>query len=72
MIERRNYWFTANVAKGEKKGGISWLTKIGGGGGSIKVFYATFNNISAISCWSVLLLEEIKVPGKNHRPAASN
>ena len=32
---------------------------------------ATFNNISAISWWSVLLVEEIGVPGENHRPAAS-
>ena len=30
------------------------------------VFNATFNNISAISWWSVLLLEETGVPGENH------
>jgi hypothetical protein len=36
------------------------------------VFNATFNNISVISWWSVLLVEEIKVPGKNHRPVASH
>jgi hypothetical protein len=35
------------------------------------VFNATFNNISVISWWSVLLVEEIRVPGKKHRPAAS-
>ena len=35
------------------------------------VFNATFNNISAISWQSVLLVEEIGVPGENHRPAAS-
>jgi hypothetical protein len=35
------------------------------------VFNATINNISAISCRSVLLLEETGVPGENHRPAAS-
>jgi len=34
------------------------------------VFNATFNNISAISWWSVLLVEETGVPGENHRPAA--
>jgi hypothetical protein len=31
-----------------------------------------FNNISAISWWSVLLLEETGVPGENHRLAASH
>ena len=35
------------------------------------VFNATFNNISVISC-SVLLVEEIEVPGENHRSAASH
>ena len=35
------------------------------------VFNATFNNISVISWWSVLLVEETGVPGENHRPAAS-
>ena len=39
---------------------------------SVMVFNTTFNNISAISCRSVLLLEEIVVPGENHRPAASH
>jgi len=29
-------------------------------------FKATFNNISAISCWSVLSVEETGIPGKNH------
>ena len=36
------------------------------------VFKATFNNISAISWGSVLLVEETGVPGENHRPAASH
>jgi len=36
------------------------------------VFNATFNNISVISWWSVLLVVEIGVPGENHRPAASH
>jgi hypothetical protein len=31
------------------------------------VFNATFNNISVISWWSVLLVEEIGVPRENHR-----
>ena len=35
------------------------------------VFNATFNNISAISCRSVLLVEENEVPRENHQPVAS-
>jgi hypothetical protein len=34
------------------------------------VFNATFNNISVISWQSVLLVEEIRIAGENHRPAA--
>ena len=36
------------------------------------VFDATFNNISAISWWSVLLVEETGVRGENNRPVASH
>jgi len=36
------------------------------------MFNATFNNISAISWGSVLLLEETRVPGENHRPASGH
>jgi hypothetical protein len=36
------------------------------------VFNATFSNISAISWRPVLVVEEAGVPGKNHRPWASN
>ena len=36
------------------------------------VFNTTFNNISAISWLSVLLVEEIGVPGENHRPVTSH
>ena len=36
------------------------------------VFEVTFNNISVISWWSVLLVEETRVPGENHRPAAKS
>ena len=36
------------------------------------VFNATFNSISAISWLSVLLVEEYREPGENHRPAASD
>jgi hypothetical protein len=35
------------------------------------VFNSTFNNILVISWWSVLLVEETGVPGKNHRDVAS-
>ena len=33
----------------------------------VMVFNATFNSISAIPGWSVLLVEETGVPGENHR-----
>ena len=36
------------------------------------VFNTTFNNISVISCQSVLLVEETGVPQENHWPAASH
>jgi hypothetical protein len=36
------------------------------------VFNATFNNISAISWQSVLLVEETGVPGENHQPVANH
>jgi hypothetical protein len=36
------------------------------------VFNATFNNISVISWWSVLLVGETGVLGENYRPAASH
>jgi hypothetical protein len=38
----------------------------------LMVFNATFNNISAMSWWSVLLVEETGVPGENHRTVASH
>ena len=36
------------------------------------VINTTFNNISVISWWSVILVEETRVPGGNHRPVASH
>ena len=36
------------------------------------VFNTTFNNISVISWWSVLLVEETGVPVENHRPVVSS
>jgi hypothetical protein len=36
------------------------------------MFNATFHNISAISCRSVLLVEETGVPGENRRTVANH
>jgi hypothetical protein len=36
------------------------------------VFNATLNNISVISLWSVLLVEETRVLGENYRPVSSH
>jgi hypothetical protein len=33
---------------------------------------STFNNISVISWWVVLLVEGIRVSGENHRPVANH
>jgi len=38
----------------------------------VRVFNATFNNISVVSWRSALLVEETGEPGENHRPAASH
>ena len=40
--------------------------------GCFMVFNTTFNNISAISWRSVLLVEETGVLGESHRPAANH
>jgi hypothetical protein len=42
-------------------------TEMGSGEGGY-----TFNNISVILWWSVLLVEETEVPEENHQPAASH
>ena len=44
-----------------------WVMRI-----RVVVYNATFNNISAISWQSVLLVEETGVPRENHRPVASH
>jgi len=36
------------------------------------VLNATLNNISVISWWLVLLMDETGVPGENHRPVTSH
>jgi len=38
----------------------------------LMMFNVTFNNISVISWWSVLLVEETGGPRENHRPVASH
>jgi hypothetical protein len=38
----------------------------------VMVFNAFFNNISALSWWSVLLVQETGVPGENQGPAESH
>jgi hypothetical protein len=38
----------------------------------VMIFNATFNNISAISCRSVILVAETGEPGENHWPYASH
>jgi len=38
----------------------------------LMVFNVTFNNISVISWRSVLLVEETRGPGENHRPVVSH
>ena len=54
-----------------------WLRKISGIPSPIlhvrvSLFNATFNIISVILWWSVLLVEETRVFGENHQPAASH
>ena len=48
-------------------GGFLWLRWSAG-----LMFNATFNNISVISWWSVLLVEETGGPRENHRPIGSH
>jgi hypothetical protein len=38
----------------------------------VMVFNATFNNISVMSSWSVLLVEETGIPRENHSHAANH
>jgi hypothetical protein len=46
---------------------LDWRVKV-----RVMGFNATFNNISVISWWSVLLVEETRVLWENHRPVASH
>jgi hypothetical protein len=38
----------------------------------VMVFKATFNTISVILWWQVLLVEQTRVSDEDHRPAASH
>ena len=53
------------------KASFVWYSLKYGLGVRVMVFNTTFNNISATSQQSVLLVEETEVPRENHRPAAS-
>jgi hypothetical protein len=56
----------------EQMGLLSVVREFVLGGVRVMVLYATFNNISAISWQSALLVEETGVSGENHRPPASH
>jgi hypothetical protein len=58
---------TTDVVSSNQGIGIQQTNKIW-----LMVFNATFNNISVISWWSVLLVEKTGGPGENHRPVASH
>ena len=47
---------------------MEWLFN----GAIVMVFNTTFNNISVISLWLVLLVEKTGVPGENNRPVANH
>jgi hypothetical protein len=49
-----------------------WTLKNFQYGVRVMVFNTTFNNISATSWWSVLLVEETGVPGEDHCAATSH
>ena len=49
-----------------------WINRSNTGGAIEGVRVMVFNNISVISWGSVLLVEETRVPGENHRPVASH
>jgi hypothetical protein len=59
---KSNYHTNTAKTAPEKKTYLIWFHLI----------YATFSNISAISWWPVLVVEEAGVPGEIHRPWGSN
>jgi hypothetical protein len=52
--------------------GLLYLFSIFNWFGWFMVLDATLNNISVIIVASVLLVEETRAPGENHRPVASH
>jgi hypothetical protein len=50
---------------------LTAIIKVGLGLAWLMVFNTTFNNMSAMSWLSVLLVQETGVPGENHRPVVS-
>ena len=52
--------------------GLNWLSLREAKGVRVMMFNATFNNILLISWRSVVMVEEIQIPGENHRPEASH
>ena len=83
IIKLRNWYFSAiqeeqpQNGKSSKVQNWNWPVYYGLwpcvwiSGVRVMVFNTTFNNISVILWWSVLLVEETGGPGENHRPAAS-
>ena len=65
-IDKSRLWIVTSTTR-TKKNNILTHNKRG-----FMMFNATFNNISAVSWRSVLLVVETGVPGENHRPVASH
>ena len=71
IIRKRIIWtMSVHNNEGYFRNGSCVLNKMHRG--RVIVLYATFNNISVISCWSILLVEETGIRGENHRPATSH
>jgi len=67
MFSDSRYWLINQILRIDKyQFSILWLFPV------FVMLNATFNNISAISWRSVLLVEETGVPGKKHLPVASH
>ena len=69
-----SHWQTLshNVVLSTPHLNVIWTHNVSGDRFRFMVFYATFNNISVISWWQVLLVEETGIPGENHWSVASH
>ena len=69
-----SYLFSLSISFVSRTNGHkTWLSQESlNNGWWFMVLNATFNNISVISWWSVLLVEKTEVPGENHLSAASH